>query len=508
MSSNEIIQNRNIVKFLPLAVIFFIGLGYRMYYFPYELPLVTDSLDYFSYATESVFLGHLPTTWTPINNGWPMFLSFWFSIVSLENTFEYMQFQRIISLSLSALTVIPVYFLCKKFFDTKLALIGASIFVFDPRIVLNSLLGITDPLFILLSITALLIFLKYERKTIILSFMLVAFSTIVRSEGIFLFLALTILFFIKYKISKEIFKTYFPAVLIFVLILIPVMDYRIEITGTDGIFLRAAQGTVQTISPTNNEGVMKIVDGTELFVSYLGWIMIPIFIVFLPFGIIQFLRKRKKETNFIIVLLIVSSIPIFYAYTVQAQDTRYLYVLYPIFSLISLFAVQSYISKTSRKDTITILIIAGILCASIGFYEFKNTDYEKEKEMYEIGKIISQTASGINKNPHESRYARIAEIPEQWPFTFHDEMYEIKIISTNGYDNLYEYIQNSEDKLTHIVVDNEPNLPEFLKDVNTNENKYNYLKKIYDSKNDGFKHQVKIFEIDFEIFNSKSTIGN
>ena len=41
------------------------------------------------------------------------------------------------------------------------------------------------------------------------------------------------------------------------------MDYRIEITGTDGIFLRAAQGTVQTISPINNEGVMKIVDGTE-----------------------------------------------------------------------------------------------------------------------------------------------------------------------------------------------------------------------------------------------------
>ena len=505
MSSNEIIQNTNIVKILPLAVIFLIGIGYRMYYFPYELPLITDSLDYFSYATESVFLGHLPNTWTPINNGWPMFLSFWFSIVNLENTFEYMQFQRIISLSLSALTVIPVYFLCKKFFNTKLALIGASIFIFDPRIVLNSLLGIADPLFILLSVTALLIFLKYERKTTIFSFTLVAFTTIVRSEGIFLLLALTILFFIKYKFSKEIFKTYFPAVLIFMLILIPIMEYRIDITGTDGIFLRVAQGTAQTISPIENNGIMKFVDAGQLFFNYLGWIMIPTFIVFLPFGIIQFLRKRQKETNFIIVILIISSIPIFYAYSVQAQDTRYLYVLYPIFSLISLFAVQSYISKTSRKDTVTILIIVGILCASIGFYEFKKIDYEKEKELYEIGKIISETASGINTNPHESRYARIAEIPEQWPFTFHDNMYQIKIISTNGYENLHEYIQNSEDKLTHIVVDNDPNLPEFLKDVNTNENKYNYLKKVYDSKNDGFKHQVKIFEIDWESFNSIRT---
>lgn len=473
-----------------------------MYYFPYELPLVVDSLDYFSYATESVFLGHLPTTWTPINNGWPMFLSFWFSIVNLENTFEYMQFQRIISLSLSSLTVIPVYFLCKKFFNVKLALVGASIFIFDPRIVLNSLLGITDPLFILLSTTALLIFLKYGRKTTILSFILVAFSTTVRSEGIFVFLALTILFFIKYKISKEIIKTYVPALIIFVLILIPIIDYRIEVTGTDGIFLRAVHGTVQTVSPTDNEGIMKFVDGAELFVSYLGWIMIPTFIAFLPFGVIQFLRKRKKETNFIIVFLIVSSIPIFYAYTVQAQDTRYLYVLYPIFSLISLFAVQSYISKTTKKNTVTILIIAGILCTSVGFYEFKKIDYEKEKELYEIGKITTEITYGINEHPHESRYTRVAQIPEQWPFVFHDDMYKIKIIPTNGYENLRDYIQSSKEELTHIIVDDNPDLPEFLLNVNTNEGDYRYLKKIYDSKDYGFKYQVKIFEIDWGFFSS------
>ena len=138
-----------------------------------------------------------------------MFLSFWFSIVNLENTLEYMQFQRIISLSLSSLTVVPVYFLCRKFFDAKLALVGASIFIFDPRIVLNSLLGITEPLFILLSAAALVIFLKYERKAIILSFILVSCATVVRSEGIFVFLTLTILFFIKYRISKEIEKMLF-----------------------------------------------------------------------------------------------------------------------------------------------------------------------------------------------------------------------------------------------------------------------------------------------------------
>ena len=32
------------------------------------------------------------------------------------------------------------------------------------------------------------------------------------------------------------------------------------------------------------------------------------------------------------------------------------------------------------------------------------------------------------------------------------------------------------------------------------EQEYEYLKKIFDSKNEGFNHQIKIFEIDYEKF--------
>lgn len=503
MNSSNTVQKKKFTVFLPLAVIFFVGLGFRIYYFPYELPLVVDSLSYFSYSTETIFLGHLPTTWTPINNGWPMFMSFWFSIINLENTLQYMQLQRVISLSLSALTVVPVYFLCRKFFDNKLSLVGASIFIFEPRIVLNSLLGITDPLFILLSTIALVFFLKYGRKEIIFSFILASFSTIIRSEGIFLFLTLTILFFIKYRSYREILRTYLPGLIIFGLILIPVIDYRIEITGTDGIFLRVTQGTTQTLSTINQNGIEKIFNGTELFVSYLGWIMIPSFIAFVPFGMIRFLKKRDKNTNFIIVFLIVNSIPILYAYIMQAQDTRYIYVLYPIFCLVSLFAVEKYVAKFTQKKIVLSFMIIGILVSSVFFYEYKKIDYEKEREMYEIGKITSQITSGINAHPTESKYIRASQIPNEWPFIFHDDMYTIKIISTKGYDNLEDYIFNSRNELTHIIVDDDPKLPEFLKDVNKNEEKYEYLKKIFDSKNEGFNHQVKIFEIDFQRFDSK-----
>ena len=183
-----ILNNNNYIKTkIAFFIIFFSGLFLRFFYFPHELPLIADGMDYYVYSTEIVSLGHLPTDWTPINNGWSIFLSFWFSIINLENSFQYMQLDRIISIILSGLITIPVYFLCKKFFDEKIALVGAALFAFDPRLLLNSLLGITEPLFILLGVSSLVIFLKYQQKAMILSFILASFCTIVRSEGIFLF---------------------------------------------------------------------------------------------------------------------------------------------------------------------------------------------------------------------------------------------------------------------------------------------------------------------------------
>ena len=194
----QIISNKRVV--ISFSAIFFVVLGLRFFYFPHELPLISDAIDNFTFATSINFLGYLPVEWAPANNGWPIFLSFWFSIISLENSLDYMQMQRIISVILSALTIIPVYFLCRKFFDEKISLVGGALFAFDPRIIMNSVLGITEPLFIILGISSLVIFLKYGRKEIILSFILAALCTMVRSEGIFLLLTLSVLFFIKYRI--------------------------------------------------------------------------------------------------------------------------------------------------------------------------------------------------------------------------------------------------------------------------------------------------------------------
>ena len=494
LSSN---QKKVTISFI---IIFLVGLGLRLFYLPHELPLIADGMDNFTYATAINYYEHLPLEWTPANNGWPIFLSFWFSIISLDNSLEYMQMQRVVSVILSSFITIPVYFLCKKFFNPKIALIGAALFSFDPRIILNSILGITEPLFIILGVSSLVIFLKYGRKEIIFSFILASLCTIVRSEGIFLLMTLTILFFIKYKISKEILKTYLPSLVIFLLILTPIAIYKIDVSGNDAIFQRAVAGSGQIVTMVNEGETNKIFAGVELFVKYLGWIMIPSFLVFLPFGIIQFFRKRTSETNFIIIFLICSSIPLLYAYIVQAQDTRYFYFLYPIFCLVSLYAVQTYISKFSKKNTIIVLIVIGILISSVGFYEYKKIDYEKEIELNEISKIISMKIDGANFHPTESKYIRAAQIPSNWPFVFTEDDYKINVVHVKNEKNLEDFIFKNRNEITHIITDNNSDLPGFLQDIYNNEKKYKYLEKEFDSQDMGFNQQIKVFKINFDIF--------
>ena len=50
------------------------------------------------------------------------------------------------------------------------------------------------------------------------------------------------------------------------------------------------------------------------------------------------------------------------------------------------------------------------------------------------------------------------------------------------------------------LLNKEDNDKDFLQELYDNETKYPYITKIYDSKDDGYSYQIKIFEINYEIF--------
>ena len=71
------------------------------------------------------------------NSGWSLLLSAFFSMTKYDDPLFLMELQRSLSIFISVVTIIPVYFLCRRFFNQSYSLIGASLFLFQPHIIIK-----------------------------------------------------------------------------------------------------------------------------------------------------------------------------------------------------------------------------------------------------------------------------------------------------------------------------------------------------------------------------------
>jgi hypothetical protein len=521
MTENEPRLNfrKKLVSKYSIILVIIIGISclIRFHYFPAEIPLTADALYYFWYSSDIYQIGGLPNNWTPVNNGWSIFVSIFFNMFGSNDIFELMQIQKILSTVISISITIPVYFLCKKFVARKFAIIGASLVAFEPRLMINSFLGITDPLYFLLISSGLVLFLSSNKKLVISSFFVISLATTIRGEGIVFLVGLLILFFIKYKKEKyKIIFKYIIIILIITTILLPVTMYRIDTNGQDPIFSRTISSTNDALSKVTQNGETdwtvndrvndRVFDGFKTLIQYLVWISIPNFVIFIPLGIFLIFRKRNFEKNTIIISGGLVLFPALYAYTFPefpALETRYLFLLFPIFSVFAVLSIERIIGKITKVNLLIVIILLTIVFSSIIFYDYKKIDYDHEKESFEIMKEVSLKVKGVNNLPTESRYLSTIQTINQWPTPYSEMKFNIEIISYQNEENLEDWILESKNKgLTHIMTDGNDKRSNVLKELFFEEMKYPYLEKIYDSRNHGFNYQLKIFEINYKIIES------
>jgi hypothetical protein len=79
--------------------------------------------------------------------------------------------------------------------------------------------------------------------------------------------------------------------------------------------------------------------------------------------------------------------------------------------------------------------------------------------------------------------------------------HKITRIDPDKFESVETLILEHNKQFSHIVVDSKDNRPKFFKDVFENEDKYPYLIKEWDTKDEGFAYHVKIFKIDYNLFN-------
>ena len=200
-----------------------------------------------------------------------------------------MNAQRIISILISVVTVIPIYFLGRKFFNEKYSLVIAALFAFEPRLIENSLLGITEPLYLLLGTIALVLFLSKNNKIIIISFIAAALFCLIRYEGLLIIIPMTIMYFVRFHKNKKQILTYFIAIVIFTMILLPTGFLRSESTGDDGLTSHVLAGGEYYSGMIEDEGNSIMLEFLSKGISFLGkyflLVSIPLFLICLPYGI-------------------------------------------------------------------------------------------------------------------------------------------------------------------------------------------------------------------------------
>jgi len=499
--------------FLSLLIIGIIGLSIRILFLNIEIPMNSDNFRYFNVAI-NLMTGYSSEGSILANDGWPYFLSLFFSITPSNNFMDYMALQRFLTIGISVLTIIPIYFLSKQFVGKKFAVLSSAIFIFEPRIAQNSLFGITEPLYIMAITISLALIFNKKYYVQYISFAILSFAILIRSEGLFLLPIFFVIFILRSRKNRKIFFHLFIILIIITSILLPASIIRSEHLGNDGMTARISSG-IDHISKTSdgnqNQIFSIVINGIINMLKFLAWSQIPYLIFLVPIGLILFIKKGNKYEKSLILIAISALIPTIYPYSF-ASDVRWIFPLYPIFCIMSVYSMRYFLQKTTKPKCITIVIFSLIIISSIFYLNWKEVDQSQELELYNLALEISSRTSMVNVYYPESSYLNVVGLTKVEKFPIPVNEYVEKNIEQYWYnenDSIIDVIQHGKEVgLTHLIIDDNQNRPQFVKDVLIDENNFPYLIKEFDSLDHNYKYELRIYKIDYEEFGLMNEIGN
>lgn len=494
------------VPIIPFVVICIgvIGLIIRIYYTPQEIPLTLDAFRYFLFANDTAIIGNLPINYNFPNIGWSLFLSILFQIFRFEYYLDSMMIQRICSEIFSVLTIIPLYFLSKKFFDKRLALVGISFFVFSPYIIENSILGITDSLFIFLISSFLALFFSNNMRNSVYAFPILALSALIRYESVLLIIPATIIFLNKFKNENNGKVSYFFGLFLFFIVIMPFTVWKIQMGLPDGLLSHLVAGGNVVINPgeyVNGDTKFNLILGLTNLPRFLGYLSLPILFIFVPYSIISLIKNSKKDFRMFIFFGVFSLIPALYAFGRGFEEVRYVFVIIPILIVSSLFLIEKISSKINYKIFYASLII--VICStSTLFVESRDIDIEYKMEAIQVAKFVSDLPGKINDYGPESHYVEAMNLEDyEFPILSSEIQFKNQVVNVSG-ETIEDILKNFKNKQVSYLAITKQSMEnnQVLKEI-FYEEKYSFFNKIYDSKNSLKEFNIKIFEIDYSKIN-------
>ena len=270
-----------------------------------------------------------------------------------------------------------------------------------------------------------------------------------------------------------------------------------------------------------------IFQGIVNSVEILFKLSLPYLILLVPFGILFSFRAFDQKQNLIWAnwIFILGNIIVLIVVIATVPERRFLLLLYPfliIFSIIPIqrlveygFSTFSFSQKQKNISLFSILVL--VLVLSIGFtvnqYDRPNVIFENEK--LEVAHFMTENLDGVVLDGNGPAFEYVSYVLVNEP---HGNFKEQSIVDLNrhsseinpNFQRSYIYAESIEDLLTVGSIDhlryivsneNEGFFHKYVNEIYSNEEKYPYLTKIFDSNEQEMKFlKIKIFEIDYEQF--------
>ena len=532
-------NNKQIIFYLILISL--ISLGFKLSVVDFSIPVNSDNLDYTLYA-----IAHTNGDFSQSSHrgmGWSLFTSIFFGFINSENFLDYSNTIRILSMVVGISSIPMMYLIGRKFFDQRYSLVVASLFAFEPHLNYNSTLGLSEPIMMLAVIVAFYFILNQNTRFIIISLIMAGIVYWIRINGFWVFVVISIIYFLTQKKSRKFLANYGIAIAVFLLVISPVLIERNEEFGDpfyslykDTIFAGSYELVMKAIEDNEkisafdyieNYGILSFVNNYILIGIYntltvTAGLTLPYLFILIPFGIFLSFRAFDQKSNFIKAnwIFILTSIGLLTFIMSIIPEKRFVLYLLPflmIFSVIPIQRVVEYGLATfsfSRKQKdifligvlITIIIVSSILIIRYA------PDSELEAEKLEFSKYALNNLHGVMLQDYEGSLDYV-------PYLLLSESTENRKINSSIIQNTYKQFEDTSGPIgTNIeeliadgknynlkyIISNET--PGFLHPITDalyyNYEQYPYLKKIFDSSNQGFKKlKIKVFEIDYEKFN-------
>ena len=532
---------------LYLILICVISLGLKLYTVDFSIPPHSDDIAYvqgaIQYNEDDFFLSQKRSP------GWSLFLAPFMSVVNSNDFLDYSNLARVLSITISIVTVFPMYLLARKFFNEKYSVVAASLFAFEPHLNYNSGSAMSEPLLILVLITTMVFILHNKTKYHYLAFIFSGLCWWVKLEAIYPIIAIILIYFVVHR-NKSNYLRNFSLCMVFLLIILSPLFIQRYFQFDDPFYIyfgdKIFADSYAEIIATENSGVINLIEKDGILVlidklanglvnlfNVLFRILYPYLFILIPFGVLFSLRPidqklKNIKANWIMIIIIISILVIPLSIV---EERRYLFTLFPFLIILSTIPIQrvtkyglSTFGFNERQKSVFLVIIIGVtlLLSSIftmGIGEFgyglPNSAHEFEKVKFTEhlvenfdGRILRDAVvidylSYVNLTSDDNvDFKKIKALREKDPYPDLYKPGSVVQVYVSG-KTVEELVANGEARgLKYIgILEAGSYFYPFLNDIYYNEENYPYMKKIFDSEEMNYEEfKIKVFEIDYKKF--------